>query len=50
MEIKYGDDRTKKLKEEGILKEKKVVPEQKLIKETPYVMNESAYYHSFMRG
>jgi hypothetical protein len=50
MEIKYNDDKTKELKEKGILKEKKVVPKQKMIKKTPYVMDEATYYHSFVKS
>ena len=56
MEIKYGNDKTEELKKKGILrkegslKDRNIKPEHKMIKQTPMVMNEAMFYHTFMKG
>lgn len=56
MEIRYGNDKTEELKKMGILKkeesskEKNRKSEHKMIKQTPIVMNEAMFYHTFMKG
>ena len=50
MEIKYGDDNTNKVERKEVFKEKKKEPNQKMIKNTPNVMSEAMFYHSFMKG
>ncbi|GEM_PF-6481022 len=50
MEIKYGNDRTKELKEKGMFKKHIKETKQKMIEKTPYTLDETAYFHSFVRG
>lgn len=51
MKINYGNDKTEKLKKEGILKEEHELKTQNNMKqETSNSMIQPAPYHSFVKG
>lgn len=50
MEVKYGNDKTEELKKKDILKENNNKTDHKMIEKTPYIMDETMYFHSFMKG
>lgn len=49
MEIKYGNDKSDKLKKINNEKQTKK-PEINMMQQTQYVMSEQAYFYTFLKG
>ena len=50
MKVEYGNDKSNNLKKKKVIDKNTFKADLKMVEKTPYIMDETMYYHSMLKG